>query len=172
MAYKLAAFTVTLAVIFGLLLVPFRSFSRLRDGEELHQNHRGGIFEPVIVNGTNATVQGTGEDFVLCYADTSDLTALSRLQIEWRDSANKSLPLFPNANLHVYQLGSGQHVLHAYLVLFHFSTDQEVTYMCVLSDGVVEVNRTISLRSKGIQAEVSNSESNDFTITRTTSFVI
>lgn len=149
MAYKLAAFIVTLVVSFELLLVPCNSFPRLRDREELHQGHRGGgTVELVIVNGTSATVQYMWEDFVFCYASTSDITALSRLQIEWRDSANKSLPSWvPNANLHVYQLGSGRHVLHAYLVLVNFTDDQEgtYTYMCVLKDGDTEMSRTIYL---------------------------
>ena len=146
MAYKLVTFIMTLVVIFGLLLIPCNSFARLGDREDVHESHGGGTVEPVIVNGTNATVQYTGEDFVFCYADTSDLNALSRLHIEWWDSTNKSLPSWvPNATQHVYQLGSGRHVLHAYLVLVNFSVDQEGTYMCVLRDGDMEVSRTIRL---------------------------
>ncbi|XP_045128542.1 uncharacterized protein LOC123514620 [Portunus trituberculatus] len=99
--------------------------------------------QPIIANGTMVAVPAMSETFLFCWVDG----ALAH-QIEWWDSRNNPVPHWsPQASR--YQLGSGAHLPHAYLVFVDFH--QPDVYTCVargaagMDEGSASVTVTLAM---------------------------
>ncbi|KAK8406331.1 hypothetical protein O3P69_007196 [Scylla paramamosain] len=78
---------------------------------------------PIIANGSRVAVSAMSEAFLFCWVDGA-----SAQQVEWLDPLNVPLPHW-SLEASRYQLGSGTHLPHAYLVFVDFR--QPGVYTCV-----------------------------------------
>ncbi|KAK8406330.1 hypothetical protein O3P69_007195 [Scylla paramamosain] len=78
---------------------------------------------PIIANGSRVAVSAMSEAFLFCWVDGA-----SAHQVEWLDPLNVPLPHW-SLEASRYQLGSGTHLPHAYLVFVDFR--QPGVYTCV-----------------------------------------
>lgn len=88
-----------------------------------------GAPQPFVANSTIVAVPYLAEAFLFCWADP----ATDVQELQWRNASDAPLPPWtPGAA--AFQLGSGRHVPHAYLVLADFREDLAGMYTCVARD--------------------------------------